>query len=101
MLVGAAEAPRRRRPRHLRHLLRPIPCRPTPEQLELVEAYASIVALGLDNVRRKAELAASYEAAVLALTSALDVRDDYTGSHSTATSRLVREVCVAARARRA
>ena len=69
------------------------PGTPTPEQLELVEAYASIVALGLDNVQRKTELAASYEAAVLALTSALEVRDDYTGSHSTATSRLVREIC--------
>ena len=30
---------------------------------------------------------------MLALTSALDVRDGYTGTHSTATSRLVREVC--------
>ena len=44
-------------------------------------------------MKRKTELAASYEAAVLALTSALEVRDDYTGSHSTATSRLVREIC--------
>ncbi len=69
------------------------PFTPTSEQIETVEAYASIVALGLDSVRRKAELAASYEAAVLALTSALDVRDDYTGSHSNATSRLVRDVC--------
>ena len=69
------------------------PLRPEPEQVEMVEAHASIVALGLDNVHHKAELAASYEAAVLALTSALDVRDDYTGSHSTATSHLVREVC--------
>ncbi len=69
------------------------PFAPAPEQVELVEAYASIVALGLDNVRRKAEIAASYEAAVLGLTSALDVRDEYTGSRSTATSRLVHEVC--------
>ncbi len=69
------------------------PFAPDDEQIETVEAYASIVALGLDSVRRKAELAASYESAVLALTSALDVRDDYTGSHSHATSRLVRDVC--------
>ena len=69
------------------------PFAPSPEQVEVVEAYASIVALGLDNVRRKAELAASYEAAVVGLTSALDVRDEYAGSDSTATSRLVREVC--------
>ena len=48
------------------------PRRPEPEQLEMVEAYASIVALGLDNVHHKTELAASYEAAVLALTSALE-----------------------------
>jgi diguanylate cyclase (GGDEF)-like protein len=67
---------------------------PSPEQVELTEAYASIVALGLDNVHRQAELARSYESAVLALTSALDVRDDYTGAHSTATSRLVRQVAV-------
>ena len=70
------------------------PFAPEPEQIETVEAYASIVALGLDSVRRKADLAASYESAVLALTSALDVRDDYTGAHSHATSRLVRDVCV-------
>ena len=74
--------PRRRRARDLRDLSEPRRSRPTPEQIETVEAYASIVALGLDSVRRKAELAASYESAVLALTSALDVRDDYTGSHS-------------------
>ncbi|MFL5870319.1 MAG: HD domain-containing phosphohydrolase [Solirubrobacterales bacterium] len=67
---------------------------PTREQVELTEAYASIVALGLDNVHRQAELARSYESAVLALTSALDVRDDYTGGHSTATSRLVRQVAL-------
>ena len=65
---------------------------PSSEQLELTEAYASIVALGLDNVHRQAELARSYESAVLALTSALDFRDDYTGTHSTVTSRLVRQV---------
>jgi diguanylate cyclase (GGDEF)-like protein len=72
---------------------REIPHAPDQEQIETLEAYASIVALGVDSVRRKAELAASYESAVLALTSALDVRDDYTGSHSNATSRLVRDVC--------
>lgn len=66
---------------------------PSADEVAMVEAYASIVALGLDNISRKAELAASYESTVLALTSALDVRDDYTGSHSTATSRLVLEVC--------
>ena len=76
------------------------PFAPDPEQIETVEAYASIVALGLDSVRRKAELAASYESAVLALTSALDVRDDYTGSHSNATSRLVRDVCARLESRR-
>jgi diguanylate cyclase (GGDEF)-like protein len=73
---------------------RDAPFAPDAEQIETVEAYASIVALGVDSVRRKAELAASYESAVLALTSALDVRDDYTGAHSNATSRLVRDVCV-------
>ena len=55
-----------------RHLLRPIPAGRPPSSSSSVEAYASIVALGLDNLRRKTELAASYEAAVLAFTSALD-----------------------------
>jgi diguanylate cyclase (GGDEF)-like protein len=65
---------------------------PSAERVALTEAYASIVALGLDNVLRQAELARSYESAVLALTSALDVRDDYSGVNATATSRLVRQV---------
>jgi diguanylate cyclase (GGDEF)-like protein len=65
---------------------------PSGESLTLTEAYASIVALGLDNVLRQSELARSYESAVLALTSALDVPEDYSGANSTATSRLVRQV---------
>ena len=64
---------------------------PSGERIALTEAYASIVALGLDNVLRQAELARSYESAVLALSSALDVREDY-GADASATSRLVRQV---------
>jgi diguanylate cyclase (GGDEF)-like protein len=67
---------------------------PSSEKVALTEAYASIVALGLDNVLRQAELARSYESVVLALTSALDVREDYSGMNSTAASQLVRQVGV-------
>ena len=65
---------------------------PDPDQLELAEAHASLVALGLDRLVREERLSESYEAVVLALSSALDVRDEYTGEHSTATARMSVEV---------
>ena len=68
------------------------PGRPDPAQVELAEAHASLVALGLDRLGREERLSESYEAVVIALSSALDVRDEYTGSHSTETARMALEV---------
>jgi hypothetical protein len=65
---------------------------PDPGQLELAEAHASLVALGLDRLGREEELSRSYEAVVLALSSALDVRDEYTGEHSSETARMALQV---------
>jgi diguanylate cyclase (GGDEF)-like protein len=61
---------------------------PDPELVELARAHASLVALGLDRLRREERLSESYEAVVVALSSALDVRDEYTGAHSTETAAL-------------
>ncbi|HYI38349.1 MAG TPA: HD domain-containing phosphohydrolase [Thermoleophilaceae bacterium] len=68
------------------------PGTPDPGQVELAEAHASLVALGLDRLRREERLSESYEAVVVALSSALDVRDEYTGAHSTETARMAVEV---------
>ena len=65
-----------------------VPGVPDPGQLELAEAHASLVALGLDRLSREERLSESYEAVVVALSSALDVRDEYTGAHSTETARM-------------
>jgi len=64
------------------------PYQPTPEELELAGSYATVVALGLDRLSTQSHLAASYEAVVVALSSALDARDEYTGQHSSATAEL-------------
>jgi diguanylate cyclase (GGDEF)-like protein len=61
---------------------------PRPEVLELASAYGSVIALGLDRLQQETTLAARYQAVVIALTSALDARDEYTGRHSTETSDL-------------
>lgn len=68
------------------------PGEPTPEQVEMISAHASLVALGLERLRHDEELRGSYEAVVLALSSALDVRDEYTGTHSTETALLAVQV---------
>jgi HD-GYP domain-containing protein (c-di-GMP phosphodiesterase class II) len=62
------------------------------DKLALASAYASIVALGLDRLDRESSLAARYHAVVVALTTALDARDDYTGRHSSETSVLAVDV---------
>lgn len=67
------------------------PSRPEPEAVELTEAHASLVALGLDRLHREQRLSESYESVVIALSSALDVRDEYTGAHSTETASLAVE----------
>jgi diguanylate cyclase (GGDEF)-like protein len=64
----------------------PVP--PSAAVLELASAYGSRIALGLDRLRQESTLAARYQAVVVALTSALDARDEYTGRHSTETSEL-------------
>ncbi len=69
-----------------------VPGAPEPGDLELAEAHASLVALGLDRLRREERLSESYEAVVVALSSALDVRDEYTGAHSTETARMAVDV---------
>jgi hypothetical protein len=65
---------------------------PGQDKLALASAYASIVALGLDRLDRESSLAARYHAVVVALTTALDARDDYTGRHSSETSVLAVDV---------
>jgi diguanylate cyclase (GGDEF)-like protein/putative nucleotidyltransferase with HDIG domain len=65
---------------------------PSVEQVELAQAHAAIVALGLDRISRLSEISESYESVVLALTSALDSRDEYTASHSAETSSLAHRV---------
>ena len=70
----------------------PEPATPDPDTVELASAYASLVALGVDRLYREERLSESYEAVVIALSSALDVRDEYTGEHSTATATMAVEV---------
>ena len=65
-----------------------VPCEPTPTQLEEAEALAALVALGMERFRHEERLAESYESVVVALTSALDSRDEYTANHSSETARL-------------
>jgi diguanylate cyclase (GGDEF)-like protein len=65
---------------------------PTDETLQLSAAFGSVIALGLERLRRESGLAARYHAVVVALTTALDARDDYTGRHSTETSDLADRV---------
>jgi diguanylate cyclase (GGDEF)-like protein len=65
---------------------------PDPQTLELASAYGSVIALGLDRQGHQRSLAARYQAVVVALTSALDTRDEYTGGHSTETSNLAERV---------
>ncbi|MDX6666433.1 MAG: hypothetical protein QOG68_2639, partial [Solirubrobacteraceae bacterium] len=71
------------------------PYEPSPEELELAASYAYVVALGLDRLCSQATVAASYEAVVVALSTALDARDEYTGQHSAETADVA--ACVAQR----
>src|SRR4051794_30559418 len=68
------------------------PYAPSLQQVELAQAHAAIVALGLDRISRQQEISESYESVVLALISALDSRDEYTASHSAETSILAHRV---------
>jgi diguanylate cyclase (GGDEF)-like protein/putative nucleotidyltransferase with HDIG domain len=65
---------------------------PTVQQVELAQAHAAIVALGLDRISRQQEISDTYESVVLALISALDSRDEYTATHSAATAALAHAV---------
>ncbi|HEV7364054.1 MAG TPA: HD domain-containing phosphohydrolase [Solirubrobacteraceae bacterium] len=71
------------------------PFAPTIQQVELAQAHAAIVALGLDRISRQQEISESYESVVLALVSAMDSRDEYTASHSAATATLAHAVAEA------
>ena len=68
------------------------PAPPTRVSSSWPRRYASLVALGLDRLGREERLSESYEAVVVALSSALDVRDEYTGAHSTETARMALDV---------
>jgi diguanylate cyclase (GGDEF)-like protein len=68
------------------------PGEPTTEQVELASAHAALAALGIEHLRRQQTLTDSYGAVVTALTSVLDVRDEYTAEHSAETACLAVEV---------
>jgi len=68
------------------------PGAPDPGAVELANAHASLVALGLDRLRQQERLHESYEAVVTTLSSALEMRDQGTGEHSTETAALSVEV---------
>ena len=61
---------------------------PDDKTLELATAFGSVVALALDRLTRQWGLAARYQAMVVALTSALDTRDDYSTDRLTEASSL-------------
>jgi len=65
---------------------------PSTEDLRLAEAYAAMVALGLESIDRQRRLADGASALVGVLAAALDARDEYTSSHSQATAALAAEV---------
>jgi diguanylate cyclase (GGDEF)-like protein len=65
---------------------------PDPDTIELASVYGSVIALGLKGLSEQSSLAARYQAVVVALTSALDARDEYTGHHSTEASGLAVQV---------
>ncbi|MFL5843664.1 MAG: HD domain-containing phosphohydrolase [Solirubrobacteraceae bacterium] len=68
------------------------PYEPDQAEIDLASSYAGVVALGLDRLRSQASVAASYESVVVALSSALDARDEYTGQHSSETADLAAAV---------
>jgi diguanylate cyclase (GGDEF)-like protein/putative nucleotidyltransferase with HDIG domain len=68
------------------------PYEPDQGELDLAASYAGVVALGLDRLRTQATVTASYEAVVVALSTALDARDEYTGQHSSETADLAESV---------
>jgi diguanylate cyclase (GGDEF)-like protein len=61
---------------------------PDDRTLELAAAFGSVIALALDRLTRQWGLAARYQAVVVALSSALDTRDEYSGTRLTAASNL-------------
>ena len=65
-----------------------IPREPDPGEVALAETLAAVVALGVEGLRRHDQLTSTQRATILALSTALDARDRYTGSHSSATCEL-------------
>src|SRR5205085_12529507 len=61
---------------------------PDERTLELASAFGSVIALALDRLTRQWGLAARYQAVVVALSSALDTRDEYSGTRLTGASSL-------------
>jgi diguanylate cyclase (GGDEF)-like protein len=61
---------------------------PDERTLELASAFGSVVALALDRLMRQCGIAERYRAVVVALSSALDTRDEYSGARLTRASSL-------------
>jgi diguanylate cyclase (GGDEF)-like protein len=76
--------------RALGHFLAYSPDRDGPDErtLEMARAFGSVVALALDRLTRQWGLAARYQAVVVALSSALDTRDEYSGTRLSGASSL-------------
>ena len=61
---------------------------PDERTLKLAIAFGFVVALALDRLTRQSGLAARYQAVVVALSSALDTRDEYSGTRLAGASSL-------------
>src|SRR5205085_128716 len=61
---------------------------PDERTLKLAIAFGSVVALALDRLTWQSGLAARYQAVVVALSSALDTRDEYSGTRLAGASSL-------------
>ena len=63
-----------------------------PEELEALLRLAELGAVALEQARMREELERAVEAGVEAMAAAVDMRDDYTGTHSDEVVRLARKV---------
>jgi HD-GYP domain-containing protein (c-di-GMP phosphodiesterase class II) len=63
-----------------------------PEELESLLRFAELGAVALEQARMREELERAVEAGVEVMAAAVDMRDDYTGTHSDEVVRLARTV---------